>query len=236
MEDTTAHTLLITGANRGIGLEFVRQSLIDGWQVIATCRRPPLAEELLQLRDAHPTQLTIHELDVTDTAAIYRLAEELKDQPIDWLVSSAGVYGPKGLPFGEIRNEDWLPVFAANTMAPMQLMQAFADHVAAGELKVIAALSSKMGSMGDNTSGGSYIYRSTKAALNAVMKSASIDLAARDITCVVLHPGWVLTEMGGPHAEITPAQSVVLMREHLYHAREKDRGRFLDIDGETIPW
>lgn len=231
-----SHTLLITGANRGIGLEFVHQSLIDGWNVIATCRHPTQAGELLKLRDAHSAQLTIHELDVTDTAAIYGLAEELKDQPIDWLVCSAGVYGPRNTPFGSVRNEDWLPVFAANTMAPMQLMQAFVDHVAASELKVIAALSSKMGSMSENTSGGCYIYRSTKAALNAVMKSASIDLAARDINCVVLHPGWVQTEMGGPQAEITPAQSVVLMREHLYHIREKDRGRFVDIDGETIPW
>jgi len=231
-----AHTLLITGANRGIGLEFVRQSLVDGWQVIATCRRPPLAEELLKLRDAHPEQLEVHELDVTDTDAIFRLADELRGRPIDWLVSNAGIYGPKGLPFGEIRDIDWLPVFKANAMAPMQLMQAFVDHVAASELKLIAALSSKMGSMGDNTSGGSYIYRSSKAALNAVLKSAAHDLAPRGINCVALHPGWVQTGMGGPNAEITPAQSVVLMREHLYDAKDSDRGRFIDIDGTTIPW
>lgn len=236
MTQESAPTLLITGANRGIGFEFVRQSLSDGWQVIATCRHPDRAKDLMALQTTHPAQLTVHELDVTDTAAIGRLARELKHRPIDWLVSNAGVYGPKGAPFGSVRNEDWLPVFAANTLAPLQLMQAFVDHVAASQLKLTATISSKMGSMGDNTSGGSYIYRSSKAAVNAVVKSASIDLAQRGITCVVLHPGWVQTEMGGPNAEITPAESVTQMRAHLTAATPADRGRFIDIDGTTIPW
>ncbi|MDA3835421.1 MAG: SDR family oxidoreductase [Spirochaetales bacterium] len=236
MTNASAHTLLITGANRGIGLEFVRQSLADGWQVIATCRHPDRANELMALHKAHPAQLSVQELDVTDTAAIVRLARELKDRPIDWLLSNAGVYGPKGAPFGSVRNEDWVPVFAANTMAPLQLMQAFVEQVAASKLKLMATISSKMGSMGDNTSGGSYIYRSTKAAVNAVVKSAAIDLAHRNITCVVLHPGWVQTEMGGPNAEITPAESASRMRAHLAAAQPTGRGRFIDIDGTTIPW
>lgn len=236
MSPESTPTLFITGANRGIGLEFVRQSLADGWQVIATCRRPDQADALMAMQTAHPEQLSVHALDVTDTAAIGRLARELRSRPIDWLVSNAGIYGPKGAPFGNVKNEDWLPVFAANTMAPLQLMQAFADHVAASRLKLIATISSKMGSMGDNTSGGSYIYRSTKAAVNAVVKSASIDLAQRSITCVVLHPGWVQTEMGGPHAEITTTESVNRMRAHLSGATAVDRGRFIDIDGMTIPW
>lgn len=236
MTNASAHTLLITGANRGIGLEFVRQSLADGWQVIATCRHPDRANELMALHKANPAQLSVHELDVTDTAAIVRLARELKDRPIDWLLSNAGVYGPKGAPFGSVHNEDWVPVFAANTMAPLQLMQAFVEQVAASKLKLMATISSKMGSMGDNTSGGSYIYRSTKAAVNAVVKSAAIDLAHRNITCVVLHPGWVQTEMGGPNAEITPAESASRMRAHLAAAQPTGRGRFIDIDGTTIPW
>ena len=118
----------------------------------------------------------------------------------------------------------------------MQMMEAFLTHVAASKHKLIAAMSSKMGSMADNGSGGSYIYRSSKAALNAVMKSAAIDLAPRGVKVAILHPGWVQTDMGGPDAEITVAESVGRLREILGSVTPENSGTFFDIDGSTIPW
>ena len=229
----SAECVLITGANRGIGLQFTRSFLADGWQVIACCRHPEQAAELQSLEAEH-TNLDIRALDVTDYAAMAQLSAQLKDQKIDILLSNAGTYGPSTR-FGQVNVSDWRRVFEVNTIAPLKLAELFVEQVAASQLKLIAMLSSKMGSIDDNGSGGGYIYRSSKTALNQVVKSLSIDLAGRGISVVALHPGWVQTDMGGMNAETTVTDSVSGMRKSLLNSSERS-GQFIDLDGSNIPW
>lgn len=229
-------TVLVTGASRGIGLEFVRQYAQEGWRVHAGARSPENAHELMKLAAEHRDRIQVHPLDVTNGRHIAMLAATLADTPIDLLVNNAGVYGGDHQEFGETDEAAWLDCLRTNVIAPMKIMEALVDRVAASKRKVIATLSSKMGSMADNGSGGSYHYRSAKAAVNAVMVSAAIDLAPRGITAVVLHPGWVRTEMGGPGAEITTTTSVERLRRILDGLTPQDAGSFFDVDGSIIPW
>ncbi len=228
-------TILITGSNRGIGLELVHQYAAQGWQVLACCRRPGQATALNRLADKFP-DITLHTLDVTQQDQVQKLAADLQDCPIDILFNNAGIYGPYDAVFGNTDEARWLECLRTNVIAPMKMMEAFLPQVAESQHKLIAAMSSKMGSMADNGSGGSYIYRSSKAALNAVMKSAAIDLAPRGVKVAILHPGWVQTDMGGSNAEITVAESVSRMREILATITPENSGAFFDIDGSIIPW
>ena len=230
-----SQSILITGSNRGIGLELARQYAQDGWRVFACCRSPDSADQLNALLESYE-QLSIHQLDIADHQQIESLAKELKGQALDILFNNAGIYGPNNASFGNIDETDWLECLRINTIAPMKVTEAFIDNVLLGERKLIAAMSSKMGSMADNGSGGSYIYRSSKAALNAVMKSLSIDLSEKGIKVAILHPGWVKTDMGGPNAEITVKQSVDNMRNNLNHMTLQNSGSFFEIDGSIIPW
>lgn len=230
-------TLLITGANRGIGLELTQQYAADGWQVHACCRSPETAEELLGLSAASGELICVHQLDVCNDRQRDTLAQQLSGQPVDILFNNAGVYGDWDYQsFGNSNAAEWEQVFRTNVIAPMQMMETFVDNVAAGELKIIANMTSKMGSMDDNSGGGSYLYRSGKAALNAVSRSAALDLAERGIKVALLHPGWVQTDMGGPNGELTVAQSAGMLRKNLAGMTEADSGRFMDIDGSTIAW
>ena len=228
-------TILITGSNRGIGLELTHQYAAQGWQVLACCRRPDQATALNRLGEQFPN-ITLHTLDVTQQDQVQKLATQLHDCPIDILFNNAGVYGPDDAVFGNTDEARWLECLRVNVIAQMKMMEAFVTQVAASQHKLIAAMSSKMGSMADNGSGGSYIYRSSKAALNAVMKSAAIDLEPKGVKVAILHPGWVQTDMGGPNAEITVAESVGRMREILDTMRPENSGSFFDIDGSIIPW
>jgi len=228
-------TILITGSNRGIGLELVHQYAAQGWQVLACCRRPDQATALSRLGEQFP-DITIYPLDVAQQDQVQKLAADLRDCPIDILFNNAGIYGPYDAVFGNTDEARWLECLHINVIAPMKMMEAFSTHVAASKHKLIAAMSSKMGSMADNGSGGSYIYRSSKAALNAIMKSAAIDLAPLGVQVAILHPGWVQTDMGGPNAEITVAESVGRMREILGAITPGNSGTFFDIDGSIIPW
>lgn len=229
-------TVLITGASRGIGLELVRQYAEAGWHVLACCREPARAEVLTRVAGASDGKVQVFSLDVTDAAQIKRLAEQLKGAAIDILLNNAGIYGQENDVFGHTDEALWLQTFRVNTIAPMKIMEALVDNVAASQRKIMAVMSSKMGSMDDNGSGGSYVYRSSKAALNAVVKSASIDLKSRGISVVALHPGWVKTDMGGPGAEITPQQSVSRLRGILESVTPGETGSYYDIDGSIIPW
>lgn len=226
-------TVLITGANRGIGLQFVRNFLALDWNVIACCRNVQKAQALNDLSDEH-ANLEVHTLDVTDYQRMAELAEEIKHRHIDVLLSNAGVYGPRNS-FGQIEAAAWRDVLEANTIAPLMLVQHFVEHVAASDNKVVALVSSKMGSIADNNSGGSYIYRSSKTALNQVAKSLSLDLAHRDISVITLHPGWVKTDMGGPNALTSIEDSVAGMMNTLQSAVTRS-GEFIDLDGSVIPW
>jgi len=227
---------LITGANRGLGLEFARQYLADGWQVYAACRNPNSASELRQLAEASGYKLRILTMDVTDPASVKAAAAELDGQAIDLLLNNAGVTGVRHQTIGNIDYEAWAKVLDVNTMGPMRVSEAFVDHVARSERKLIVTLTSGMGSLADNTSGGSIAYRTSKAAVNMVMRSLAIDLAPRGITCVVVNPGWVRTDMGGAHATLTPAESVRALRRLIETLRPAQSGKFFNYDGGQYSW
>lgn len=229
-------TVVITGCGRGLGLEFARQLLARGDRVYAGVRRPESSGELMELARTHPSLLSVLPLDVTNAAHRANLAATLGGQGVDLLINNAGVYGPVPDHLGSTDEEGWLETFRVNTVAPRQIVEILLPNLRSGNRPCIALLSSKMGSIGDNGSGGVYIYRSSKAALNAVGMSMARDLADQGILTLILHPGWVLTDMGGPNAEITVTESVTSMLRTLDNASETDNGRFIDVDGSTIPW
>jgi len=231
----TNPTILITGANRGIGLELSEQFAKDGWQVLACCRNPAEAGQLQALSD-QGLAVELHALDVTNYEQMATLSDQLANRPIDILLSNAGIYGSKGIGFGEIDAQEWRQVLEVNTIAPLMLVQAFVEQVAASQQKLVAVISSKVGSIADNSSGGSYIYRSSKTAVNQVVKSLSIDLAERNIAVISLHPGWVQTEMGGPNAEIGTGESVSGLKSILQSAGLAQSGQFIEFNGNSIPW
>jgi NAD(P)-dependent dehydrogenase (short-subunit alcohol dehydrogenase family) len=229
-------TLLITGANRGIGLEFVKQYASAGWQVLACCRNPAEAAALHELAAGTAGRVAVHALDVADFAAIDALARRLHGVPVDLLLNNAGVYPDRDGGFGRTDYAAWEQTFRINTMATLKTAEAFVANLDIGEGKTIATVSSKMGSIDDNTSGGCYLYRSSKSAVNSVVKSLALDLAYRGIKAVILHPGWVKTDMGGPNAWITAEQSVTGMRQVLADLTPEDSGRFISYDGSEVPW
>ncbi len=224
-------TVLITGAGRGLGLEFAKQYADDGWTVHAACREPEAAAALRRLGDG----VRMPRLDVTSAEQVAELADELRGVAIDLLLNNAGIFGPRGYPLGQIDYAAWAEVLRVNTLAPLRVAAAFVEHVATSALKRMAFVTSRMGSIEQN-SGGGYIYRSSKAALNSAVKSLAIDLAPRGVTAVVIHPGWVRTEMGGPGATIAPAESVAGMRRVFAGLTPDDGGRFFDYDGSSLPW
>ena len=229
-------TILVTGANRGLGLEFCRQYAAAGWKVLACCRTPAAAEELRALAQTFPG-ISIHSVDLRDFAEIDALARKLADESVDILLSNAGVYGDSSQTgFGSLDYPRWQDVFAINTQAPVKLAEALLPQVARSQRKLIVAITSLMGSMGDNTGGGSIMYRSSKAALNAAMKTLAIDLKYRSIGILILHPGWVRTDMGGPQAPTSPEESVSGMRRVIDRFTPDSSGRFLNFRGEELPW
>jgi NAD(P)-dependent dehydrogenase (short-subunit alcohol dehydrogenase family) len=229
-------SILITGTNRGIGLELAKHYANKNWQVHACCRSPASATELQDAANQH-TNLHLHELDTNNNEQRQSLADKLAQVPIDILFNNAGVYGNWNYQrFGKTQADEWLNAFQTNVIATMKMMEQFATHVARSEKRIIVNMSSKMGSMDDNGSGGSYIYRSCKAAVNAITMSAARDLSTHDITVIAQHPGWVRTDMGGPHGEITATTCAKNINDILEQLSIADSGRFIDIDGSTIPW
>lgn len=230
----SSYQVLITGSNRGIGLEFVQQFADAGYRVIACCRDPLKAAALNALTATCDGRIAVHVLDVSDFGQIERLAGELRGEAIDVLINSAGYY-PRGS-FGAIDYAQWQQAFLINTLAPMRLVECLVEGVAASRLRKIVTLSSIMGSIAANDSGGSTLYRTSKAATNMLMKNLSIALKPRGIATLTLHPGWVKTDMGGANAQITPAQSVAGMRRVIDALNIENGGRFLSYDGKENPW
>ena len=226
------NTILITGANRGLGLEFVRSYAAEGWRVHACCRHPDKAKALSEIAG----DVVVHKLDVTDGLPVASLARELADEPIDILINNSGVYHQAAGEFGQIDYERWVEELKVNTVAPARLVERFVEQVAASERKLIVNISSGMGSIAGTTSGDSIVYRSSKAGLNMVVKCLANTLAERGITVVALSPGWVTTDMGGPNAELTPADSIAKMRGVIDRLTPADNGRFFDHEGEERPW
>jgi len=231
------NTALITGANRGIGLEFSRQYAADGWRVLACARNPEKSDALNTLAAQYPGQLSVHRLDVADHPEIDQLAVSLADQSIDLLINNAGIYtDPHAGASNNSDYEAWMRAFLVNTMATFKMVRAFRAHIVRSGKKTVVTISSKMGSIADNSSGGSYMYRSSKAAVNMVVKTLAIDLKPAGVIALVLHPGWVKTDMGGPHALISSMRSVSGMREVISRLTIEDSGRFVSFDGKAIPW
>lgn len=230
------HTTLITGCNRGIGLELVRQYAQAGWRVFATCRNPKAAYSLNAIAAASQGRVTVHRLDVTRAEDVEEVVTAVGQSPIDLLINNAGIAGQPNSPFGSTDAGAWCEAFQVNAIAPLKLMEAFVSAVAKSRGRLIACLGSKMGSISGNSSGGSYVYRSSKAALNAVVRTAALDLQAKGITVVAVHPGWAKTDMGGPSAQMNVADSVRRLRELLERVGPAESGSFLNFDGSRIPW
>ncbi|GAA0787217.1 SDR family oxidoreductase [Marinobacterium sediminicola] len=229
-------TVLITGCNRGIGLEFAYQYARDGWRVHACARDLVHAEDLQALEARFPEQIQLHTLDVNKDGQIKALDRVLGDETIDLLINNAGYYGPRGVCFGKVERELWRQVLETNTLSPLMLTQTFYPRIATSKLKTVAFLSSKVGSISDNQSGGGYYYRSSKTALNQVIKSLSIDLEGAGVKVVALHPGWVQTDMGGQNALISAEESVSALRTLLAQLDLSQSGSFLNYDGSVIDW
>ena len=229
--------VLITGFSRGIGLGLARAYISKGAHVIATCRTPEYVKELESLRRSHSDRLKILQLDVKKKKQLVSLDEELGDRKIDILYLNAGVTGGrKAVPFGDLKSQEWGEVLLVNSIAPILVAQRMLPRIRRSGSKTIAILTSQMGSIGNNTSGGSYIYRSSKAALNAGAKSMALDLKGIGVKVILLHPGWVQTDMGGPNAEITVEQSVAGMVTLIERLGIDESGSFFNYRGEILPW
>jgi NAD(P)-dependent dehydrogenase (short-subunit alcohol dehydrogenase family) len=225
-------TVFITGANRGLGFEFAKQYAADGWRVIAACRDPAKAEAL----SAVEGDVQVETMDVDDDASVASLSDKLKDEAIDLLINNAGIYGPKHLSAEDMDYEAWGRVLRTNSMSPFRVTMAFLQQVRNSDQKIIATLSSKMGSLNENQDGGEYIYRSSKAALNAALKGLSYDLADTGIRIMLMHPGWASTDMGGPSAPLLPADGVAGLRKVLAGIKDGETGVFYDYNGGELAW
>lgn len=204
---------------------------------MACCRHPEKSDALNKLAAQYPELIKIHPLDVADHAQIERLAQTLSKESIDLLINNAGIYPVSDASgFGHTNYAEWMSAFNINTMAPLKMAETFAKQIARSKQKSIVTITSLMGSIADNSSGGSYLYRSSKAAANMVVKSLAIDLAQLGITAVAFHPGWVKTDMGGPNAMISAAQSVSGMRTVISSLTPADSGKFFGYDGNVLPW
>ena len=223
-------TVLVTGANRGIGLEFARQYAADGWKVIATIRQPSASGELERLAG----DVRVEQLEMSDFAAVAGFGDRIDSQSIDVLIANAGTWGPQDVT-SAADAEGWIEALRVNAVAPLLLARTLLGNVAAARGKLIA-ITSRMGSIDDNGSGGYIAYRSSKAALNAAWKSLAIDSARDGVIAAVLHPGWVQTRMGGSSAPLTPEQSVADLRRTIDRLDGRQSGGFFNYDGAVIPW
>lgn len=227
-------TVLVTGANRGIGLEFVWQYADDGAGVIACCREPKKADVLNKLAKTND-KISIHVLEVSDFDAVAVLGKELAKQPIDIVINNAGYYGPKRQSANDMDFEDWTYTFAVNTMAPLAVAQAFHANLKCGSEKKLISITSGLGSTSEN-GGGFVAYRASKAALNNVMRSLSVDWRGGGIIAVAMDPGWVKTDMGGKNAPLTVQESVGGMRSVIAKLKPGDSGKYLKWNGRERGW
>ena len=226
-----APEVLITGANRGLGLALARAYAAGGWHVIACCRDPERAEGLRGLAG----NLAIHALDVNRGEQVAALAASLGGRPLDLVINNAGISPPKSV-FGETDYDRWLETLETNTLGSMRVAEHFAAPLAAGRGKLLVNISSQMGSIAGTRSGGVYAYRTSKAALNMLVKGLSADLRPRGIAVVALHPGWVRTEMGGPGGYLNPEESAAAMTSVIEDLTIADSGKFLNYNGRELPW
>jgi len=224
------HTYLITGANRGLGLEMCRQLLERGQKVIATCRDPDSAEGLNSMRG----NLDIHALDVADERSIIALSEELRTVTVDVLINNAGVMAAEQN-IDNMNRQQWMHSFVVNCIAPWQMTVAFHDQLKRSSVPRAITLTSQMGSL-ERAGSDRAAYRSSKAAANMALRTLAIAWQDKGIPVCMLHPGWVKTDMGGQQADLTIAQSTKDMLEVIDQLTMEHTGRFLDYRGAEIPW
>ena len=224
-----ASTWIVTAANRGLGLEFARQLAQRGERVIATARDVAAATELEALG------VELHALDVADPVSIERFAEAIAGEAIDVLVNNAGV-GVGSTSLEQLDFAEMESFFAINTVGTLRVTRALLPGLRSGSGKTFVNISSRMGSIGDNSGGAAYSYRASKAALNMVTRSLAIDLGSEGIICAVLHPGWVQTDMGGAGAPTTVPESISGMLAVIDGLTAADSGEFFDFTGERVPW
>lgn len=222
-------TYLITGANRGIGLEYATQLRARGETVIATCRDVDKAAEL------KATGAEVLALDVADEQSISDLGKKLEDRAIDVLINNAGV-SSTSKSLADCTKEELAKVLLINSIAPMLVTKAVLPSLKKGSTKLIVHISSQLGSIANNTGGSSYGYRASKAALNQFNRSLSAELAPLGYHTLCMHPGWVRTDMGGPNATLSTEESVRSMLGVISKAREVASGSFLNFDGKPLPW
>jgi NAD(P)-dependent dehydrogenase (short-subunit alcohol dehydrogenase family) len=224
-----APTVLITGANRGLGLEMARQYSAAGWRVIGTARKPDSAQELTA------TGAQVVQLDVTDQASVDRLARELAGRPIDMLINNAGIQ-PLMWKLDEIDIGTYEKALDVNTVGPVRTTLAFLPNLRSGTGRRIINITTDVSSIAGNTKGGFYGYRESKAALNMFNRSLASELGPEGFVCIVLHPGWVRTDLGGPNAPLGVEESVSGMRKVIESLEPSDNGEFLTWAGERLPW
>ncbi|MFV8819300.1 SDR family oxidoreductase [Haliea sp. E17] len=235
-------TWMITGANRGIGLEYVRQLLAGGQQVIATARAPEQADALAVLQSAHPGQLRICALEAGSADSVAALAQALAGEPIDVLVNNAGMYGGSWATDAAAQSVVgmdyalWEEIFRINTIAPFRITMALAPQLQLAAQPLVVMMSSDLGSIANNTQGQSYAYRSSKAALNMVTRGLSHDLAGQGISVVSMAPGWTQTDLGGADAQWPVVESVSRQLQVIAGLGPDDSGRFINLLGEEVAW
>lgn len=229
-------TILITGTNRGIGLKLTKIFAENNWNVIACCRKPEKADELNDIAKKH-NNIEIHKLDVSDFNNIEALGKSLKERSIDILLNNAGVYGSdKGQFFGNIDYTSFKDTFKINTLAPLKICEVLINQIKSSDKKVVAIVTSMMGSITLNTDGKQFIYRVTKCAANMVVKCLSNELKNDSISVVAIHPGWVKTDMGGKDAPVTPEDSAKGIFNVLTKIDKSSTGKFIDFQGNELPW
>ncbi len=221
-------TILVTGCDSGLGVEFARQYAGDGHRVIATCLDPSTATETAGIRG----NIEVVKLDVTDHAAIDALSQRLSGEAVDVLLNNAGIGRPHP-GFGETDYAGWRRILEANLIGPMKMAESFVEQVARSDQKILAFVSSRMGSIALNNSGGSYAYRSSKAGLNMIVKTLAVDLVPRQICVLALHPGWAATEPGG---RVPVQESVAGMRAVIHRAGRHHTGSFVTYHEQLLPW
>jgi NAD(P)-dependent dehydrogenase (short-subunit alcohol dehydrogenase family) len=226
---------VVTGANRGLGLEFTRQLAARGDVVEAGARDPSRSAELRALAAASGDRVRVHACDVGDDASVRAFAASIGEVPIDVVLNNAGTMGEMR-PLADLDLADVTRTFDVNALGPLRVTRALLPQLMLGETRRVAHVTSGMGSIGDNGSGGAYGYRMSKAALNMMNRSLSVDYGKRGFVCVVVNPGWVQTDMGGSHAPTPVAESVAKMLARLDGLTAADNGTFLDYKGGTYPW
>lgn len=235
-------TLLITGANRGLGLQFTRKYAEDGWRVYAACRAPERAGGLNAIAEASDGLVSVHKLDVLDFGAIDALARDLDGVALDILINNAGIKGKDAQGLGQVDYEEWDKVFRTNVMSVEKMVEAFVEHVARSARKLIVNIASGTASIANKKGkvpgrpDEIYMYRSSKTALNMLTKCLSVELAGRGISVVALGPGWVRTGLGGPNAKFSIEESIDKCRPLIDTFGKEHSGKYILYDGSELPY